>query len=215
MNLRPSGYEPDELPLLHPAPPNWTDATTMAHPQGIHKGQSATPTPMQLKKEGRERLPPLSLYYVPEEGGTARRGGGLHKGRSTDTDTHRERSCLLRESVRPMSGLSMYSLFDKGLRKDRTGGKRSAISTAWLHPLLGFHLRPIKQVVFLRPYSVWQIGGLILGRVSHLDAFSASHFRSWLPGNAPGGTTGTPAERPTRSSRTKVSSPQTSSARAG
>ena len=57
-----------------------------------------------------------------------------------------------------------------------------------------------------RPFK----GSLILRRVSHLDAFSAYLFRTWIPSGTPGGMTGKPAVRPTRSSRTKVSPPQTS-----
>ena len=56
-------------------------------------------------------------------------------------------------------------------------------------------------------------GGLISGRVSRLDAFSAYPLRTRLPGRAPGGATGTPLVRPTRSSRTKVRTPQASNAR--
>ena len=56
-------------------------------------------------------------------------------------------------------------------------------------------------------------GGLISGRASRLDALSAYPLRTRLPGCAPGGTTGTPLVRPTRSSRTKVSAPQASNAR--
>ena len=56
-------------------------------------------------------------------------------------------------------------------------------------------------------------GGLISGRASRLDAFSAYPFRTRLPGRAPGGATGSPLVRPTRSSRTKVRSPQASNAR--
>jgi len=54
-----------------------------------------------------------------------------------------------------------------------------------------------------------------LGWVSHLDAFSGYPFRTWLPGGAPGGTTGTPAVRPSRSSRTRDSAPQVSCAHGG
>ena len=56
-------------------------------------------------------------------------------------------------------------------------------------------------------------GGLISGRASRLDALSAYPVRTRLPGCAPGGTTGTPLVRPTRSSRTKVRPPQASNAR--
>ncbi len=59
------------------------------------------------------------------------------------------------------------------------------------------------------------VGDLILGWASHLDAFSAYPIRTWLPGGALGRTTGTLAVRPTRSSRTKVSSPQISCAHSG
>ena len=56
-------------------------------------------------------------------------------------------------------------------------------------------------------------GGLISGRASRLDAFSAYPLRTRLPGRAPGGATGTPLVRPSRSSRTKDRAPQASDAR--
>ena len=56
-------------------------------------------------------------------------------------------------------------------------------------------------------------GGLISGPASRLDAFSAYPLRTRLPGSAPGGATGSPLVRPTRSSRTKVRTPQASDAR--
>ena len=52
------------------------------------------------------------------------------------------------------------------------------------------------------------VGDLISGRASHLDAFSAYPFRTWLTSRAAGATTGTPEVRPPRSSRTRGSSPQ-------
>ena len=58
-------------------------------------------------------------------------------------------------------------------------------------------------------------GGFILGRASHLDAFSGYHSRSSLPGGALGRTAGTRADRPTRSSRTRVRTPQPSNAHDG
>ena len=51
-------------------------------------------------------------------------------------------------------------------------GKPSTISTPALHPLPGLHAGPIKPVVYRRSYSLDGMGDLILGRVSHLDAFS-------------------------------------------
>jgi hypothetical protein len=61
----------------------------------------------------------------------------------------------------------------------------------------------------------YPVGGLILGGASHLDAFSAYPFRTQLPGGAPGGTTGKPAVRSPRSSRTGGDSPQASCAHDG
>ena len=67
-----------------------------------------------------------------------------------------------------------------------------------------------------RPFRrVEPSGVFILGRASHLDAFSGYHSRSSLPGGALGRTAGTRADRPTRSSRTKVRSPQFSNAHDG
>src|SRR5690606_2712907 len=53
-------------------------------------------------------------------------------------------------------------------------------------------------------------GILILELASRLDAFSGYPFRTWLLGNAIGMTTETPGVRPSRSSRTRDSSPQDS-----
>ena len=53
---------------------------------------------------------------------------------------------------------------------------------------------------------------LILGQASRLDAFSGYLFRTQLPGNATGVTTGTPEVRSLRSSRTRSNSPQISNA---
>jgi hypothetical protein len=58
-------------------------------------------------------------------------------------------------------------------------------------------------------------GGFILGRASHLDAFSGSPVPAWLPGAASGDTTGTPEASPSRSSRTKDGFPQSSNAHDG
>ena len=83
------------------------------------------------------------------------------------------------------------------------------ISIRQLHTLLHFHLEPIDLVVFQGSYV---LGNLILRGASRLDAFSAYPVRTWLPSYAPGGTTGTPAVRPSRPSRTKDSSSQISCA---
>ena len=87
--------------------------------------------------------------------------------------------------------------------------KPSTISTAKLNTLLHLHSPPIKQVVCLRSYPRRTgVGNLILGWASHLDAFSAYPFQTWLPSYAVGTTTGTPEVCSLRSSRTGRNSPQ-------
>ena len=88
------------------------------------------------------------------------------------------------------------------------------ISNSQLHALLHFHLCPIYLVVFKGVYF-FRMGYLILRGASRLDAFSVYPFRTWLPGRRLGSLTGTPAVRPSRSSRTKDSSSQISYAHAG
>ena len=53
-----------------------------------------------------------------------------------------------------------------------------AISTGQLNTLLCLHLRPIYQIVSLGPYSLEEMGDLILGGVSRLDAFSVYLVRT-------------------------------------
>ena len=117
------------------------------------------------------------------------------------------------------------------------------ISTSQLNTLLHLHSWPINHVVYMGSYvletgnqipdtrcekcseaffSFWslfsslqslELGYLILGLVSRLDAFSVYLCPTWLPSYAIGMTTGTPAVGPSRSSRTKDRSPQISCAR--
>ena len=88
------------------------------------------------------------------------------------------------------------------------------ISSSQLHALLHFHPCPIYLVVFKGSYY-FRMGYLILRGASRLDAFSVYPFQAWLPGRALGRTTGAPAARPSRSSRTKDRSSQISYARDG
>ena len=155
MNQRPSGYEPDELPLLHPA--------SNGSQPGTYKFNAYGADCHPAIEAGISLQPPDIEVYAPECG----------------------------SSPRP-------------------------ISTARLNPLRDLHLRPIKQVVYLWPYSFrGRMGDLVLGRASRLYAFSAYPHQTWLPGAAPGGTTGTPVVCPSRSSRTRESFPQISCARDG
>ncbi len=67
-----------------------------------------------------------------------------------------------------------------------------------------------------RPFRELEAPGeFILGGASHLDAFSGYPRLPSLPGVAPGGTAGTRAGSPTRSSRTRVRAPQLSNAHDG
>ena len=95
--------------------------------------------------------------------------------------------------------------------KDNSSSPRS-ISITQLNTLLCLHLWPIKLVVCKWPYSFEMMGYLILRCTSRLDAFSVYYIRTRLPGYALGRTTDAPEVRPTRSSRTKVSSSQISNA---
>jgi hypothetical protein len=62
---------------------------------------------------------------------------------------------------------------------------------------------------------VYTMRHLILSRASYLDAFSSYHSRRWLPSDAVGTTTRTPALRPARSSRTRASRSQVPCAHSG
>ena len=88
------------------------------------------------------------------------------------------------------------------------------ISNSQLRTLLHFHLCPIYLVVFKGSYF-FRMGYLILRGASRLDAFSVYPVQTWLPGRELSSSTGTPAVRPPRSTRTKGSSSQISSAYAG
>ena len=80
-----------------------------------------------------------------------------------------------------------------------------AIRTARLNGLPHVYPRPIDVMVYHGPQ-----GDLVLRLVSRLDAFSGYPFRTWLPGDATGVTTGAPEVRPSRSSRTRESASQVS-----
>src|SRR4026207_2015603 len=83
-----------------------------------------------------------------------------------------------------------------------------AISTGSVKTILSVHTQPINVVVFDGPSGESSSqGDLILGGASRLDAFSGYPVRTWLPASATVVTTGTPEVRPSRSSRTKDSSP--------
>jgi hypothetical protein len=115
------------------------------------------------------------------------------------------------------------------LRRSRTVARNSALFAdlgvvkpyGRLGPLRSEWVAPGPRAAYRRgglprPFKRLEASGeFILGRASHLDAFSGYHSQPSLPGAAPGGTTGTRAGRPTRSSRTRVRSPQLSNAHDG
>ena len=131
----------------------------------------------------------------------------------------------LRCSVSFASQMSVFSRYHSGMQAFLTSRATTVarlsfwssphpISSSQLHTLLCFHPCPINLVVFKGVYS-FRMGYLISRGASRLDAFSVYPFRTWLPGRRLGSLTGTPAVRPSRSSRTKDSSSQISYAHAG
>ena len=87
------------------------------------------------------------------------------------------------------------------------------ISTSQLKALLPLHSWPIYLIIYEGSYQINSVGDLILRMASRLDAFSAYPSRTWVSSRASGGTTGTPAVRPSRSSRTRDRPSQISCAR--
>jgi hypothetical protein len=87
------------------------------------------------------------------------------------------------------------------------------ISTRQLKASLPLHLWPIYLIFSEGSYQIVSVGDLFLRWASRLDAFSAYPLRTWGSSRAPGGTTGKPAVRPSRSSRTRDRSSQISCAR--
>ena len=102
----------------------------------------------------------------------------------------------------------------EGQRKEKKTEAVGQLVPLGSNALLRFHLRPIDVVVSHGPSSL-RTGTFILEPASHLDAFSAYPIRTWLPGDAPGGTTRTPEVRSPRSSRTRGNTSQISYAHGG
>ena len=132
----------------------------------------------------------------------------------------RASSCLRSANAQPSHLLCfgvpalLFSASAPSDRSLRSWSSPRPISNSQLHALLHFHLCPIYLVVFKGSYF-FRMGYLILRGASRLDAFSVYPVRAWLPCHGVGTPTGTPAARPSRSSRTKDSSSQISYAHAG
>src|SRR5579884_476436 len=90
------------------------------------------------------------------------------------------------------------------------GSPPSAIRTARLRSVACLPPAAYQPSRLLGAFPACAEGSVVLGRDSRLDAFSGSPVRTWLPSGAGYPTTGSPAVRPTRSSRTRVSPPHAS-----
>src|SRR3954468_15482759 len=99
--------------------------------------------------------------------------------------------------------------------EDRRDQTSRAISTARLKRLRAVHLRPINLVVSQGPSGTLRSRSVILGRVSHLDAFSGYLRATSLPGDTLGRIARTRAVASSRSSRTRDDVPQHSHAHDG
>ena len=78
---------------------------------------------------------------------------------------------------------SEYPAIDRSLtthpqRASEYGQASRLISIGQLNVSLRFHTRPINLVVYQEPSGTYVQGNLILWRVSRLDAFSVSPFRT-------------------------------------
>ena len=158
---------------------------------------------------GDDLLSPAKDYHRPRMlNGRVRNGNGCdHPGMLTEK-THMYQDGSGRE-LRLWDANAARG--PRGAENRINAAKRSAVSTGQLRRSPALHTRPIDLVVFQEPLSL-QTGGLILRRASRLDAFSVYPGRTWLPSAAPSGTTGTPAVRPSQSSRTREKAPQVSCA---
>ena len=125
---------------------------------------------------------------------------GIAAGQSPDSGNFVAYSAVLTSKGSSQAARAIRTAALGGDCSRSTGG----LSTGWSLPALQ---EP-------RGYPRTQ-GRFILGGASHLDAFSGYLRLPSLPGGAPGGTAGTRAGSPTRSSRTRVRTPQSSNAHDG
>ena len=85
------------------------------------------------------------------------------------------------------------------------------VSAGQLSVLRRVHVRSIDPVVYRVPSTPREaFGNVVVEGVSRLDAFSGYPVRTWLTSGALGRTTGVLEVRPSRSSRTRDSSPRVS-----
>jgi hypothetical protein len=164
-------------------------------------------TPFATKKPGGDLLSQGVCPQVP----SARAGLTAVFGMGTGVSPPPWPPGVLSVSGASENSIASTNVFDEM----RVRSSPRPISTGRLNTSPCVHLRPINLVVYQGPYPLDAVGDLISERVSRLDAFSAYLFRRSQTSRAPGGTTGTRELRPSRSSRTRDSSPQISYAHGG
>ena len=162
MNLRPSGYEPDELPgcsTPRQLRPMWDSYFDIV----LERTWIFTRFGGDLLSHGLNR----STIGATELNGRVRDGIGCFSGAVT---TKPSKNPSYPSQVRCMCMLLIYQLSFA-----LTGSNQAyrAISTGQLNALLRLHLRPIDVVVFHGSQ-----GYLVLRGASRLDAFSGYPFRS-------------------------------------
>src|SRR5690606_8729405 len=210
----PLGYEPNELPLLHPALQEVDERDPAVRPPAAEVGRARSG--LASHAVARAVLSGAGAGHDPVRDGTGwnrRRSRPRAHPTPPATTAHRAVPFSVQAPARrcPLGHAGVHPRRTTKPERDPP----STMSTASLRSVTG------------RPRAASQPGGLpgvlppsgvrrlILGRASHLDAVSGYPCRTWLPSNAGCPTTGTPAVRPARSSRTRASPPQPSDAHGG
>ena len=166
MNLRPSGYEPDELPGCS-IPQRWARL-----PKGSRARRTCSRGSARLGRPGGDLLSHvLRRSTIGAAGFNDRVRDGIGWGPRAITTRPAETSCCESFSssnqaatVRWDGLFAAHELVDQA---DRT------ISTGQLHASLRFHIQPINVVVFHGSQ-----GNLVSRAASRLDAFSGYPFRT-------------------------------------
>ena len=162
MNLRPSGYEPDELPDCSTPRQLRTMCGTVFRTTSkrvICSGLSRFGGDLLSHVLGRSTIGATALN------GRVRNGAGCFA-RAMTTKPRKTRKC-------PSQAHRVRFRCQKSLAFTGSNQAYRAISTGQLNALLRLHLRPIDVVVFHGPQ-----GYLVLRGASRLDAFSGYPFRS-------------------------------------
>ncbi len=153
------------------------------------------------------RRPTLPGTHVPSTIGAGGLNFCVRDGNRCDSSAMATRSCCQVMSGEPKGSAATQRLHSEH-EQVCTDPSPRPISTGQLNVLLRLHFRPINVVFCHRPYQVNPVGRFILDEASRLDAFSGYPVRRSPTSRALGRTTGTRELRPSRSSRTRDSFPQ-------